>query len=260
LNIALPALIIVLGILPGIAFYYAYFAGRFEKRRVGASTLEELCLYVVLAIPINAFFFWILRQAAIDLDVDAVVHLLAGSIPDDELDRISQQLQSYVGLTVVAYLVVLASSVLGGVGLRAIVWRYRIDTVLPVFRWRHPWYYFFQGRQKHLPSSVVSYVDILAEHAEDKTRLYRGAVVDYDMAADGKLESICLRGAKRGKGRGDQFKWEDIPSDYFMIMGCKIHSINVTYYEVEEVPDGDEVAVEPPAAQPPASPPVTDSR
>jgi hypothetical protein len=257
-NFALPALVILLGLLPGIAFYYADFAGRFEKRRAGASALEEAALYVVLAIPINAIAFWSFRAVGIELDLSMVAHLLAGNIPEPVLQGISGRLRDNIVLTTGCYVLLIITSAVGGTVLRQIVWRFRIDTHFGILRWRHPWYYVFQGRRKELPRDVLAWVYILVEHAEDKTRLYRGLVVDYDMGSDGKLDSIILRGAKRGKGRRGDFGWIDIPGDLFVVLGSTIHSINVEYWRVEDSPDSEELAaaVDPP---PPDDKPTADA-
>jgi hypothetical protein len=254
-NIALPALVILLGLLPGITFYYAYFAGRFEKRRVGVSALEEAALYVILAVPINALAFWSFRASGIHLDLSMVGHLLAGTIPESRLQQISSRLADDILLTTASYLMVIAISAIGGMVLRKVVWELRIDTHLEIFRLRHPWYYVFQGRRKGLPRDVLAFVYILVSHAEDKTRLYRGLVADYDMGHDGKLESIILRGAMRGQGRGNNFNWVEIPGDMLVILGSTIHSINVEYWGVDASPDSAalEAAVDPPPADEPPS-------
>ena len=184
-----------------------------------------------------------------------VGYMLAGNIPEPALERISARLEGRILLTTASYLVVIAVSAVGGMLLRKLVWALRIDTHFGIFRWRHPWYYVFQGRRKELPRDVLAWVYILASHAEDKTRLYRGLVSDYDMGSDGKLESIILFGAKRGKRRGDAFEWVDIPGDLFVVLGSTIHSINVEYWGVDDSPDTAalEEAVDPPPEDEPAT-------
>ena len=259
MNFALPALVILLGLLPGIAFYYAYFAGRFEKRRAGVSALEEAALYVVLAIPINALAFWSFRSGGIELDLSMVAHLLAGNIPEAALHQISMRLRDNIGLTTGSYALVILTSALAGSVLRQIVWTFRIDTHFGILRWRHQWYYVLQARHKNLPPDALAWVYILVEHAEDRTRLYRGLVWDYDMGSDGKLESIILLGAMRGKGRGATFDWIPIPGDRFVVLGKTIHSINVEYWRVDASPDSAalEAAVDPPPP-PPENTPTAD--
>lgn len=232
---------ILLGILPGIACYYAYYAGRFEKRRVGVSGLEELALFIFFAIPIDTAAYLTCRLFGIELDLNIVAHLLAGSLPDGTIAQLVQTLRENMVLTVTIYFCTIVGSFLLATVARRVVWAYRIDTVVPLVRQRHPWWYIFQGRDRRLPKTVLAFVDILCEHAEDKTRIYRGLVTDFDMTPDGKLESLILRGTKRGKGRGKDFEWSAIPSDHFVVMGSTIHSINVTYFEVHPAQESDRI-------------------
>jgi hypothetical protein len=236
-NIALPALVILLGLLPGIVFYYAYFAGRFEKRRAGVSALEEAAVYVVVAIPLDTFAFWLFRVLGFDLDLSMVARILIGNVAEPALQQMTARFNDSVVRTTICYLSVLATSAVAGWGLRRIVWTLRIDTYLGIFKLRHSWYYVFQARHRDLPPDALAFVYILTEHAEDKTRLYRGLVADYDLTSDGNLDSIILRGAMRGKGRGSVFVWVPIPGDLFVVSGRAIHSINVEYWRIDDAPD-----------------------
>ncbi len=242
MNIALPALVVLIGLLPGIAAYYAYFNGRFEKRRAGVSALEEAALYVLFSIPIDTAAYLLCRSLGYHLDIQATLYLLSGAVPDHELTRIAGIIRAGAGLSALMYLGLIGVSAGLGVAGRWLVERMGLDSRITLFRWRHPWYYLFQARGPFLGDGVLAYVDILVEHAEDKTRLYRGLVSDYDMAADGKLESITLIGASRAKGRGDEFRWMPMPSDHLVILGCKVHSINVTYFDLHTHPDEDDLA------------------
>jgi hypothetical protein len=86
-----------------------------------------------------------------------------------------------------------------------------------------------------MPRVVLAYIDVLTEHP-DGSRLYRGLVVDFEISAGGSIETLTLRDAKRGRGRGGEFTWVDIPSDRFTVMGSTIHSINMTYIGVDDRP------------------------
>lgn len=80
---------------------------------------------------------------------------------------------------------------------------------------------------------VLAWVDVVTEHP-DGSRLYRGLVIHFELAATGALDSLTLTQATRGRGRGEEFKWIPIPSSRITIMGSKIHSINVTYVTIED--------------------------
>jgi hypothetical protein len=206
----------------------------------------------LLAIPIDASAFWLLKTFGIYLDLRLLAEILFGNIAEPALQQIADRFGDSAVVTAVCYMSILTISAVAGGVLRQIVWRLRIDTYLGIFRLRHPWYYVFQARDKTLPSDALAWVYILTEHAEEKTRLYRGLVADYELAPDGKLESIILRGAMRGKGRGQDFAWVPIPGDLFIVSGKAVHSINVEYWRIDDEPDS---AALDQAADPPLPPP-----
>lgn len=238
MNLALPALVILLGLLPGICCFYGYFAGRFDKRTAGVSGVEELALYVLFAIPIDVSALWLYRQLGIGFDFTVATHLLAGNLADAAVhNEVATYFQRSVGLNARAYLVVLlAGFAIGSLG-RRFVWACRLDTKVPYLRIKHGWFYILQGRVAGLPRVVASYVDVLTTLPDkdgSQTRLYRGLVVDFEISPSGGIESLTLERAMRGKGRGDQFAWMEIPSTKLLIMGGTIHSINVTYLAIEK--------------------------
>ena len=241
MNLALPALAILLGLLPGICCFYGYFAGRFDKRSAGVSAAEELSLYVVYAIPIDAFSLLAYRKLGLTFDFSVATHLLAGSIAEAVVhSEIATFLDRNLAWCAWTYLVVLAGSfILGSVG-RRIVWASRLDTRIPYLRVRHNWFYILQGREKNRSRDVVSFVDVLTKLPDadgSQTRLFRGVVSDFELSPAGAIEALTLLHARRGKGRGKDFEWREIPSDRFLILGKDIHSINLTYVVIEAQDD-----------------------
>ena len=89
-----------------------------------------------------------------------------------------------------------------------------------------------------MPRIVLTYADVLTAHP-DESRLFQGVVVDFEIAPSGAIGSLTLQNAKRGSGRGEQFKWKDIPTSRFVIIGSQIHSINVRYVGVDVQPPTD---------------------
>jgi hypothetical protein len=234
-NIALPALVILLGLLPGIACFYGYFAGRFDKRTAGVSGVEELALYVVLAIPIDATARWLCQWFGIDLDFTVTEMVLSGSNSDIAVAQVSSSFRNNSQFSAIVYTCILIGAYAIGALARRTVWALRLDAWIPLLRVKHAWFYLLQGRQKRLPRGTISYVDVLTKHPEG-SRLYRGLVADFEIATDGKIDSLTLRLARRGSGRGAEFVWKDIPSNTLTVMGSAIHSINVTYYHVDDRP------------------------
>jgi hypothetical protein len=236
-NLALPALVILLGVLPGIACFYGYFASRFDKRTAGLSGVEELALYVVFALPINAISLIVCRRIGIPFHFDVATRLLTASLTDVALKEVAADLQRVAVTSSFAYLVTLVVSYGIGSACRRCVWMCRLDVWVPMLRLKPSWYYILQGRLRGLPRRVVSYVDVLTTlsgEPPDNSRLYRGIVIDFEISSSGGIDSLTLIHALRSSGRGDKFTWKNIPSDRLLIVGTMIHSINLTYFALEE--------------------------
>jgi hypothetical protein len=239
-NIAVPALVILLGVLPGMVCFFGYFGGKFERHHAGVSAGEELALYVVLSVPINAFALAICRSFDIELNFAAAATLLSGNNTDAAIARVAAQFRDFSYLSAIVYGLILGGSYALGAITRRFVWAFRLDTWIPLLRMKHDWFYVLQARQKRMTRHAIAFVDVLTRHTEpaESSRLYRGLVAEFEVSSTGSIDSITLTIARRGSGRGDRFEWKKIPSDRFVIMGSSIHSINVSYLAIDDRPDG----------------------
>lgn len=68
MDAALSAIAAVIGLLPGIACFNAYFSGKFPRRLAGLSTVSELALYVCLAVPL-----WLVWEFICPLEVPITI-------------------------------------------------------------------------------------------------------------------------------------------------------------------------------------------
>ena len=133
MNIALPALVILLGLLPGIACFYGYFNGRFDKRSAGVSGVEELAfLNVVFSIPINAISLYLSMLAGVDFDFDVAARMLSG-LSTDNAPIVAAALRKQAALSARTYLAILAGSFILGSIARRLVWALRLDTKVSIF-------------------------------------------------------------------------------------------------------------------------------
>lgn len=241
MSLALPALVLFLGILPGVCCFYAYFAGRFDKRTASVSATEELALYILFAVPLDILAYGVFRRWGLAFEFGIATHLLAGDLSDAAIhNEIVSYFQRSLWLNAWTYFVLLCVSYGIGSVFRRIVWASRLDVLVPYLHVKHDWFYVLQGRLRGKPRDIVSYVDVLTKLPDadgSQTRLFRGVVIDFEISAAGGIETLTLGEARRGKDRGDAFRWKPIPSDRLVLMGTDIHSINVTYVGVETDPD-----------------------
>jgi hypothetical protein len=234
-NLALPALVILLALLPGVVFERAYFAGRFARRWAGLSTGSEVALYVLLAIPIDVAAVEVCKWLDVFVDWPAVVLLAFGALPDSNaVATISGLLAQDIRVTVTSYAITVICSYALGASLRRAVWAWRLDTKLHILRMKNEWFYQLLPRGEGIPSGTVSLADVMASLPGENTRLYRGVVSSFQLSSSGGLELIKLADAKRGRGRGASFEWVPIPGEGIMLLGHCVHSINVRYVALEE--------------------------
>lgn len=230
MNFALPALVILLALLPGIVFGRAYYSGRFARRIAGITGGSEAALYVLMAIPIDLTAARVSGWFGYPVDWATLARFIFGTLPDEAaVSRLSADLKNDIGTTALWYVATIALSVLAGSASRRLVWATRLDLRVPLLRMKNEWFYQLLGRRADIiDRDVVAFVDVLASHP-DGSRLYRGIVSEFEISDSGALQQLTLNGATRGKGRGEGFKWAEIPGDGFIILGSCVHSINITY-------------------------------
>lgn len=233
MNFALPAVLVILGLIPGILGQRGYFSGKFPREIASVSPIAEFATYFLVALPIDAIAIWFLSDAQRKAAFEVILGLCATTADSAEVKHAVTALSnSWLPATCFYFLVCIAAFA-SGVILRRIVWTFRLDVVVPSLRMKSDYYYLLQGRVAGFPRRVLPYADVLAEHPDEGTRLYRGVISQFSFTADGEIKELVLTGALRGKGRGSDFTWKDIPSSQFVLLGKSIHSVNMRYFGVD---------------------------
>jgi len=233
-NLALPAFLIILGLLPGIVFFHGYFSGRFSKQLAGVGGVTEVALYVSFALPLDVIGVIVFRRFGAEPEFALMARLVSSAEPAQTADHLAVLLKSHWVMTNASYLGLLGGSGVAGILVRRFVWAFRLDVVIPLLRMKQDWYYLLQGRLASLPRTIFPYADILVEHP-DGSELYQGLVLSFEVGGDGGIRQLVLRDAHRGKGRGQGFYWRPIPGNTFIVMGSCIRSINMRYIVVHPV-------------------------
>lgn len=236
MSFALPTLLAIAALVPGIAFLNAYYVGKFPRQLASLSPFAELALYFLWALPIDAAAIWLvgslLDRVTLDrptFDLFSVAFGL-GKAPAP-LDSLFGELATGGGWV---WLACYLTTVVGAFGigsiLRRLVWATRLDIYLPVLRLKAEWYYILLGRKPGVPRNILPQADILVEHSEDKSRLYVGVVSGFEISKDGGIEKLYLKAASRWK-RAER-SLVAIPGDVLAIQGGIIQSINMRYMVV----------------------------
>jgi len=240
-NFALPTVAIILALIPGIVFRTSYFSNKFPREVYGASPISELAQYFLFALPIDAFAIYIFYQFQ-DVQqfsnyLNATVIVFTGQFSDNKIETITESVKQGWLSFLVTYFAVVTAAFLSGSILRRIVWTFRLDVFRSPLRMRNDWYYILQGRLLYLPRQIIPIADILTEHPDEGSRLYRGIVSGFNITSNGDLKELILNGAMRSRGRGDEFEWVEIPGNEFIIFNPTIHSVNMTYVSAFDLPE-----------------------
>jgi hypothetical protein len=235
LSIALSTLLIIAGLIPGIAFLNTYYSGNFPRQLTGLSALSELALYFLWALPIDTGAFWLASAFCDRVGFDLSRGILAVATQGADIHPVYEFMASGgLWMCIGSYLsVVVLATILGTVA-RRLVWVTRLDARIPMLRLKAEWYYRLLGRTGEIPWHSIPQADILVTHPEEGSRLYVGVVSGFEASREGGIETISLRAAQRYKRRNDEGArlLVDIPGDVFSISGKTIHSINMRYYVV----------------------------
>lgn len=238
MSIAVSSLLIIAGLIPGIAFLNSYYTGKFPRQLTGMSPLSELALYFVWALPIDAIAVRVLHPQLDSALLDALGQALGLESSGHTIGWLYAEL---LGLGwwswVLRYLALIACSVIAGSIARRVVWALRLDAYVPILRLKAEWFYALIGRTPETPRNVLPQADVLVSHP-DGSRLYSGVVSGFEPSREGGIEELYLLAAQRHKKLPDGANTVvDIPGDVLAISGSSIHSINMRYFVIPE-PDG----------------------
>lgn len=244
MSLALSFILLFIFAFPGHAARMAYLTGDFSRDALPRSLTSDISRAILYSIPFHIFGILTVNLFLSDwveasFRFEPLLRLL--SMPhgenDKELITISGNLEKY-SLQFALYIGTLTAIGLGcGTLLREQVWKRRWDVHYPeIFGYNNEWLYAFTGRGQ-FPTQVSAVVDALVD-VKNKTRLYRGVVFAFNTDDEGALRDITLLYTLRGKFKEvvengpQQFCWENVPGDYFVIKYSEVINLNITYADL----------------------------
>ncbi len=240
MSIALPTLLLVAALIPGIAFVSFFYAGKFPRQLTGLSPLSELALYFLWALPIDAIALRIVGDSLTRSTFNFMGQLLGFSSERVSPEAVYCFLRAghWWNWTWTYVFVVVAAAIAGSTA-RRLVWALRLDVLVPLLRLKAEWFYVLLGRTTVRPREIIPQADVLVNHP-DGSRLYAGVVSGFEASKDGGIEQLYLTGAqryRRSKSRKKAQTIVDVPGDVLAIPGATIHSINMRYF-IQRPPAG----------------------
>jgi len=245
MNLALPAILVILAILPGAVFVNTYLRSPFSKRYSGLSPLAELGQFIIFAIPLDMLGLVLcqfpyellgLRTAVGSRGLEALLTMVMGANNQEATTLVKSAFSDhwfhygirYIGLLVLSWAIAHFA--------RRTVWALRIDTYVSVLKVRHEWFYRLMGRQRGRSRFATPMVDLMVEHP-DGSRMYRGFLDEFELDSAGCIREIALAAAQRWPRNEEEQKadvpnerkWKPIPGNNFVIAGKTIYSINIRF-------------------------------
>jgi len=255
-NIAFTTLIILTLIVPGYVFWSVYNSGPFTRQVLPKNWTDDIARTFVWSLPFHLIGVTIVDHwvhaglLKTDLNILLVFRLVSGNY-ETHFSEIVRKFYINIHQVILYHVSLLLAAWFLGYALRRVVWDRQLDLKYPaLFGYRNQWMYTLTGRglvPLNQPGEfVLPYLDALVEIG-DKTRLYRGVFYDFSADQTGAPTAIFLIEARRGRfrkveGQADEFYWQPIPGDFFVLKFSEIKNLNISYYV--ETPPSDQPSVQ----------------
>ena len=262
MSLAFGALLIVLLLLPGIGFRYAYIRSNSIRRSLDFSLLSEAVIMVVVALLLHTLGGTIVQLLGPGPDV-RILYLLAtgGGLAPEDYRILADSFVPFLTYT----LLLSAIGVGTGYALQQLVLHRGYDQRYKGLRVLNDWDRYFTGyvlpadRRKKLN---FIWVDILVDGSGGNAVLYSGVLENYSLNREQVIDQVFISSAIRrhnldlsgvlpvGEATAAQPPNYDLPGEYLVIPFSQVRNLNITYSYVRPgtpPPDLPEPATVPPA-------------
>jgi len=242
LNIAFPALLLFLLILPGLLFRRG-----FLNPPLPATSLTDEIAWAVIPAVILHLSATALIESTTDYRVDfgTLGQLLLGVQRDVAIAADFRELGRYLRPIAYYNLLLWTVSFVLGWALGTIVYRFSLDRRYAWLKRSNDWRDLIDGRL--LPRQEFDYVwlDAMVKSGSGTT-IYSGIMSEFIYSADGQIEAVVFREALKWMTSVSALQWmtsesELIPGAAFAIKFSEILNLNVSFVQLPEI-------LEPPAS------------
>lgn len=244
MNIALPALLIFLLILPGLIFNFAFY--KIENTALTYIPLTNkttIGALVTLILHTLALCF-LIYVVGVSLSLQALFILISG-VQDEKYSSVIASFTAHQFILLASYLLVICGlAYLFGKLLRCLIAKYEWDRH-PIFEIDSSWYYLFKGYDwKDGADGTPDFAQIAAMiEIAGKGYLYIGILEKFFLNNQGNIDRLVLTGAMRreiGKDKSDNQgdnskRFYPIDGDYFVLRYSEVKNLNVQFFTLDEV-------------------------
>jgi hypothetical protein len=249
-NIAFPALLTFLLILPGYIFRGAFTRSertQLDNRPFTSETVKSL----VIAIFLHTFWFQLaklLSPISIDYQIFLTLFTAArGDLLELTINRSADHVPAFITYLVTIYIF----SYLLGLSAQKTVLKYKLDRhhlFSELFRFDTPWFYLFKGFNDEGDQADFVKLAVTIQQVE-ATYLYYGILEDFFLTESGNLDRIVLSSVVRRQLTADdailvenkvltpaeeEARFYEISGDRLVLKYNDITSLNIEYYKIVE--------------------------
>ncbi|MEK6748895.1 MAG: hypothetical protein AABY83_06775 [Pseudomonadota bacterium] len=243
MNIALPAFLIFLLVLPGSIFRASFHRAErtsLDFKPFASQTATSIIYAIFLHLFWSAITTAILNPFNISVDYTALLELLIGSKDDHSL--IATHVAEYPSLIAIYYLSLSLFAFWFGIGIRAYVEKNQWDRRGPfesIFKFDTPWFYLFTGLTDNDSKNFDGVYLTAIVNVDGGSYLYQGALFEYEVDQEGNLDRVLLKRTFRRKLEEDNSndsntKWSPIEGDYFVLRYSEIVTLNIMYAKLTQ--------------------------
>jgi hypothetical protein len=259
MNIAFPALIVLILALPGAIFRYTYARGSWgwSSPISFRSVSDELAYSAVFAVGLHFIWLGVGSLGGNSVDIPSLLAMLSGNygVRGERYESSLNSIASHAKLVGFYQLSLLISAaILGWLGHKLVRWA-ELDLKTQIFRFRNEWHYLLTGeilkfKEVRIEAREIDGVFLSAVIDHGASYLYRGIVEDWSFNSDGQLDTIRLRVAHRRllsadrkvdeeAATGDYIppdeRYYEIHGDLFVLRYSEVKTLNLDYFSLSEV-------------------------
>ena len=241
MNFALPALILLALLTPGLALRMAYLGGPYGRRSFTSSFLDEFIWAIIPGIIIHGFFVSLFQIIGFGSFPWLLLKLIAAAsnLKDTQFVRLSHSLWEFS-----LYIIILTGlAYMAGQGLRNIVEKRRLDLRYYFLRINNDWHYILKSYSKVVDGkySLMKPENIILDLQISKsssTVLYTGQLKDYSLTRDGNIDILQLSWVFKRDFSGLEPSSDavNLPSDLFIVKYADVENINIRYIQEPSPP------------------------
>jgi hypothetical protein len=253
MNLAFTTALLLFLLLPGATYRKFYFSEQFSKQFHKSSFIELILAGFLASLILHSVWVCMASLLGYPLDFHVIgMLLMSKDYPKEAFDNISSNLWCII---IYNSSLILTSAVLGLFSnflIRKSNWK--LDRKFKLFRFQNYWHYVFFGEVFDFPRAEIglannsvaeielTFIDVLVE-IKDKSLVYQGILVDYELTREGSLDCIYLKGVKRSpldclsnhvSERTLHQNSLEIPGHMMVIPYNTVKNVNLTYYGVRQ--------------------------